>query len=92
MDFNFSDNRQLTTDNLTLLSDLQPGDRAIVRALPQAQLLATRLREMGLLCGTEVTYVRKAPLGDPLEIKFRGYNLSLRLKDAAAIHVEKIEI
>lgn len=74
------------------LSDLQPGDRAIVRALPQDQLLATRLREMGLLSGTEVTYVRKAPLGDPLEIKLRGYSLSLRLKDAAAIHVEKIKI
>ena len=90
MDFNFSDNRQLTTDNLTPLSDLKPGDRAIVRALPQDQLLATRLREMGLLSGTEVSYVRKAPLGDPLEIKVRGYSLSLRLKDAAAIQVEKI--
>lgn len=72
------------------LSDLQPGDRAIIRALPQDQLLATRLREMGLLSGTEITYVRKAPLGDPLEIKVRGYSLSLRSKDAAKIHVEKI--
>ena len=72
------------------LSELQPGDRAIVRALPQDQLLATRLREMGLLSGTEVTFVRKAPLGDPLEIKVRGYSLSLRMKDAVAIHVEKI--
>ena len=73
------------------LSDLQPGNKAIIRTLPQEQLLATRLREMGLLCGTEVTYVRKAPLGDPLEIKVRGYSLSLHLKDAALIHVEKIE-
>lgn len=72
------------------LSDLQPGDRAIIRALPQAQLLAIRLGEMGILCGTEVTYVRKAPLGDPLEIKVRGCSLSLRLKDAIAILVEKI--
>jgi ferrous iron transport protein A len=76
---------------LLSLSNLQPGNRAIIRTLPQEQLLATRLREMGLLCGTEVTYVRKAPLGDPLEIKVRGYSLSLRLKDAVAIHVEKIE-
>ena len=71
------------------LSDLQPGDRAIIRALPRDQLLATRLCEMGLLSGTEVTYVRKAPLGDPLEIKVRGYSLSLRLKDAAQVQVEK---
>jgi len=74
----------------SFLSDLHPGDRAIVRALPQNHLLATQLREMGLLSGTEITYVRKAPLGDPLEIKVRGYSLSLRLKDAALIHVEKM--
>ena len=74
----------------TPLSDLQPGDRVIVRALPQDQLLAIRLREMGLLSGTEVTFVRKAPLGDPLEIKVRGYSLSLRSKDAAMVLVEKI--
>lgn len=72
------------------LSDLQPGDRAIIRALPQDQLLATRLREMGLLPGTEIIYIRKAPLGDPLEIKVRGYSLSLRMKEASLISVEKI--
>ena len=71
------------------LSELQPGDKAIILALPQEQILATRLREMGLLSGTEITYVRKAPLGDPLEIKVRGYSLSLRLKDASAISVKK---
>ncbi|MBM3856649.1 MAG: ferrous iron transport protein A [Verrucomicrobia bacterium] len=74
----------------SFLSDLQPGERAIVKTLPQDQLLSTRLREMGLLSGTEITYIRKAPLGDPLEIKIRGYSLSLRLKDAATISVEKI--
>ncbi len=74
----------------SFLADLKPGDRAIIRGLPQDQLLAMRLREMGILSGTEITYVRKAPLGDPLEIKVRGYSLSLRLKDAATIHVEKI--
>lgn len=72
------------------LSDLKPGDRAIIRGLPQDQVLATRLREMGILSGTEITYVRTAPLGDPLEIKVRGYSLTLRLKDAATIHIEKI--
>lgn len=74
----------------SFLSDLQPGDRAIIRALPQHQLLSTRLREMGLLSGTEVTFVRKAPLGDPLEIKVRGYSLSLRMKEANLISVNKI--
>lgn len=74
----------------SFLSDLQPGDRAIIRALPKEQLLAMRLREMGLLCGTEVMYVRKAPLGDPLEIKVRGYSLTLRMREASLISVEKV--
>jgi Fe2+ transport system protein FeoA len=46
---------------------------------------------MGLLPGTKVRLVRKAPLGDPLEISVRGYNLSLRGTEASAILVERIE-
>lgn len=71
------------------LSELQPGDKAIILSLPQEQILAMRLREMGLLSGTEIVYVRKAPLGDPVEIKVRGYSLSLRLKEASLISVKK---
>jgi Fe2+ transport system protein FeoA len=43
---------------------------------------------MGLLAGTRVTLVRTAPLGDPLEIKLRGYNLTLRKSEAEHILVE----
>jgi ferrous iron transport protein A len=43
---------------------------------------------MGLLVGTRVTLVRTAPLGDPLELKVRGYHLTLRKADAANILVE----
>ena len=43
---------------------------------------------MGLLPGTRVTLVRTAPLGDPLEIKIRGYNLTLRKSEAAHVLVE----
>jgi len=46
------------------------------------------LREMGLLPGTKVKLIRWAPLGDPLEIRIRGYNLSLRKHEAE--HVEVI--
>ena len=72
------------------LSELQPGDQAVIRQLPEAQVLANRLREMGMLPGTEITFVRRAPLGDPLEIRLRGYSLSLRRDDASAVVVEKI--
>jgi ferrous iron transport protein A len=46
-----------------------------------------RLMEMGLLVGTEVQLVRFAPLGDPVEIKVRGYNLTLRKHEAEQIWV-----
>lgn len=47
-----------------------------------------RLLEMGLTVGTECTVVRYAPLGDPIEIKVRGYHLSLRQSEAAGVSVE----
>jgi Fe2+ transport system protein FeoA len=46
---------------------------------------------MGLLIGTRVTLVRAAPLGDPLDIKLRGYHLSLRKSDADHVLVEPAE-
>jgi ferrous iron transport protein A len=48
-----------------------------------------RILEMGLLVGTGVELVRFAPLGDPVEIKVRGYNLSLRKQDAELIMVRR---
>jgi len=47
-----------------------------------------RLMEMGLLVGTTVELVRFAPLGDPVEIKVRGYNLTLRKNEAEQILVQ----
>jgi ferrous iron transport protein A len=46
-----------------------------------------RLLEMGLTKGTECTVVRYAPMGDPIELKVRGYSLSLRLAEAAGVQV-----
>jgi Fe2+ transport system protein FeoA len=43
---------------------------------------------MGLLPGTKITFLRSAPLGDPIEIKVRGYNLTLRKSEAAHVQVE----
>ncbi len=47
-----------------------------------------RLLEMGLTVGTEFELVRFAPMGDPMEIKVRGYHLSLRKREAAGIRVQ----
>jgi len=73
------------------LAQLVAGDSAKIVELPTAGPAFLRLREMGLLPGTKVRLVRKAPLGDPLEISVRGYNLSLRGTEAASIRVERLE-
>lgn len=70
------------------LSDLAVGASAIVREFPRAGTAFVRLREMGVLAGTRITLIRTAPLGDPLEIKVRGYNLTLRKSEAEHVLVE----
>lgn len=73
------------------LSELAVGSSAVVREFPKTGAAFVRLREMGLLTGTRVTLVRTAPLGDPLEIKLRGYHLTLRKSEAEHVLVEKAE-
>ena len=72
------------------LSDLLPGDSAIILRLPDGIPSLTRLRELGLLPGTKVQFVRRAPMGDPVEIMIRGALLSLRGTEAELIEVEAI--
>ncbi|QYM79025.1 ferrous iron transport protein A [Horticoccus luteus] len=70
------------------LSELPPGGSATVREMPKVGAVFLRLREMGLQPGITITLVRSAPMGDPLEIKVRGYRLTLRKADARHISVE----
>lgn len=70
------------------LSELSVGTSATVREYPKTGGAFVRLREMGLLTGTKVTLIRTAPLGDPLEIKIRGYHLTLRKSEAEHVLVE----
>lgn len=73
--------------DLIKLSELAVGASAVVREFPKTGPAFIRLREMGLLAGTPVTLVRTAPLGDPLEIKIRGYHLTLRKDEAEHVLV-----
>lgn len=73
------------------LSELAVGSSATVREFPRNGAAFLRLREMGLLAGTRVTLVRTAPMGDPIEIKVRGYHLTLRKSEAEHVLVEKAE-
>lgn len=72
------------------LSELAVGATAVIRSFPPNGSAFVRLREMGLIAGTPVTLVRTAPLGDPLEIKLRGYHLTLRKSEAEHVVVEKL--
>jgi ferrous iron transport protein A len=69
------------------LASLQAGDSATVSEIRVPAEHRGRLLEMGLLVGTPVQLVRFAPLGDPIEIKVRGYNLTLRRHEAEQIWV-----
>ena len=73
---------------LIKLTQLAVGASATIRQFPKTGSAFIRLREMGLLVGTPVTLVRTAPLGDPLEIKIRGYHLTLRKSEAQHLLVE----
>ena len=69
------------------LSALAVGTPAVVAEIKLPAAAKARLMEMGMLVGTPVELVRFAPLGDPIEIKVRGYNLSLRKHEAELILV-----
>jgi ferrous iron transport protein A len=70
------------------LAQLAPGDRGKVLKVAGDPDAARRLMEMGLMRGTTVEVVRMAPLGDPLEVKVRGFMLTLRRAEAEHIEVE----
>jgi ferrous iron transport protein A len=74
--------------SLISLSQLPVGASATLRDFPKAGTAFLRLREMGLLAGTTLTLVRTAPMGDPIEIKVRGYHLTLRKSEADHLLVE----
>jgi ferrous iron transport protein A len=70
------------------LAELGPGERARVLAVAGDVDAARRLMDLGLVRGTTVEVIRRAPLGDPLEVKLRGFMLTLRRAEAEHITVE----
>ena len=74
-------------NNLKPLTSMALGTKAKVAEIRLPPENRPRLMEMGLLVGTTVELVRFAPLGDPVEIKVRGYNLTLRKQEAEQILV-----
>jgi ferrous iron transport protein A len=72
------------------LNDLRVGERGTICGYdPNARPLRARLLAMGLTRGTDVTVVRAAPAGDPIELHTRGYSLTVRKAEAAALHIHR---
>ena len=74
-------------EGLQPLTLVAPGQKATVAEIKLPPENRPRLMEMGLLVGTTIELVRFAPLGDPVEIKVRGYNLTIRKHEAEQIFV-----
>ena len=71
------------------LSDLKQGQTGTIRQVGGGGQLRQHILDMGLIQGTEITYMKAAPMGDPIEIHLRGYELTIRIDDAKKIEVDK---
>ena len=72
------------------LSDLEIGERGTVVAVNGEGAIRRRLFDMGITPGAEVYLRKKAPLGDPIEIAIRGYELTLRKSEASHVEIKSL--
>lgn len=73
------------------LKELQIGKSAVIDKVGGEGALRQHFLDMGMIPGTEVTVVKLAPMGDPMELKIRGYELTIRVSDAEKIEIIPIE-
>lgn len=70
------------------LDELKPGEKGKVISLGEKGAAKRRIMDMGVTPGVAVKVIKVAPLGDPIEVNIRGYELSLRKAEAKQIVVE----
>lgn len=70
------------------LDQLSVGQTGVIRSVGGEGVLRLRLLDMGLIPKTTVSVTRIAPMGDPMELRLRGYTLTIRREDARSIEVE----
>ena len=73
---------------LKRLSDFTIGETGLIKMVKGEGRIRRRLFDMGVTPGAEVVLIKKAPLGDPLEVKIRGYDLTLRKDEAILVELE----
>jgi len=76
--------------NIIPLNQLKPGQKGRVVKINLRGRLRYKLMDMGLINGAQLEILGLAPLGDPMEVKLKGFNLSLRKEDAVLIMVEPL--
>jgi Fe2+ transport system protein FeoA len=72
------------------LSELKPGQKGQIEKVAGDGAVKRRIRDMGVTTGSLVEVVRVAPMGDPIDVKIKGYHLSLRKQEAADIQVKEV--
>ena len=77
---------------LAPLSSLSQGESAVIRTVGGEGALRQHFLDMGVIPGAAITFVKPAPMGDPLEYRIHGYELTLRKDDAAQIAVDRIGV
>jgi ferrous iron transport protein A len=70
------------------LNDLKPGQEGTVISIGEKGPIKRRIMDMGVTPGAVVKVIKVAPLGDPIEINIRGYELSLRKEEAKQIQIQ----
>lgn len=65
------------------LSELNPKDKGLIKKIEKSGSLKRKLLDMGVILGSSIEVVKLAPLGDPVDVKIRGYHLSLRKEEAS---------
>ena len=74
------------------IAELKPGQSALVSRVGGEGALRQHFLDMGVIPGAALTVVKLAPMGDPMELRIHGYELTLRLDDAARIEVEPLDV
>ena len=73
------------------LEELKTGESAVIDVVGGEGELRQHFLDMGVIPGAEVTLIKLAPMGDPMELRIHGYELTLRLADAAKIQIHRVK-
>jgi ferrous iron transport protein A len=81
----------MSKEKISTAADLVSGEKAVIVKVSGKAFLRRRMLDMGIITGSTIEMIRHAPLGDPIDIKIKGYHLSLRKSEARHIEIKRIK-